>query len=390
MGVASPPDVGLAPRVCGATFEAMDTYDPLVRCGALLSVGVRGAAAGDPRLEADLDTCAVVGVGSIVLFDLDVPRFRAAKAEGADDVEARRAAERNVQSPEQLRALCAYLRRRLGDGLVILVDQEGGEVARLRPERGFEACLPSATELATWSPGRRREAARRQAREIASLGIDGNLAPVVDLGVRPDGPLVRKGRTFSSRSDVVVECARDVVAGHRSEGVATCLKHFPGLGSATLDTHLALPVLGEAFDPRLELAPYRTLLGGKDSPPMVMAAHAVWTEIDAERPASASHAVLTGKLRDELGFTGVISTDSLDMGGATPEGGGSAEAAVASMRAGADLLMDAVNLDGPREGLPHPAILLATALAEAVESGALEGGFEEVDHRAARVRSLRR
>jgi beta-N-acetylhexosaminidase len=368
----------------------MDTYDPLVRCGALLSVGVRGAAAGDPRLESDLDICAAVGVGSIVLFDLDVPRFRAAKAEGADDVEARRAAERNVQSPEQLRALCAYLRRRLGDGLVILVDQEGGDVARLRPERGFEACLPSATEFATWTPGRRREAARRQAREIAGLGIDGNLAPVVDLGVRADGPLVLKGRTFSSRSDVVLECARDVISGHRSEGVATCLKHFPGLGSARLDTHLALPVLGEAFDAGSELAPYRRLLGGGDPPPMVMAGHAIWTEIDAERPASASHAVLSGVLRGELGFTGVISTDSLDMGGATPAGGGSVEAAVASMRAGADLLMDAVNLDGPGDGLPHPARLLASALAEAVDSGSIKGGFDEVDRRAVRVRSLRR
>jgi beta-N-acetylhexosaminidase len=368
----------------------MDTNDPLVRCGALLSVGVRGAAAGDPRLESDLDTCAAVGVGSIVLFDLDVPRFRAAKADGADDAEARRAAERNVQSPEQLRALCAYLRRRLGEGLVILVDQEGGDVARLRPERGFKACLPSATEFATWPPGRRQEAARRQAREIAGLGIDGNLAPVVDLGVQPDGPLVRKGRTFSSRSDVVLECARDVISAHRSEGVATCLKHFPGLGSAAIDTHLALPVLGEAFDVPSELAPYRTLLGSADSPPMVMVGHAVWTEVDAERPASASHAVVTGVLRGEMGFTGVIATDSLDMGGAKPEVGGSVEAAVASLRAGADLLMDAVNLGGPREGLPHPARLLASALAEAADSGSIEGGLGEVDRRAARVRSLRR
>jgi beta-N-acetylhexosaminidase len=368
----------------------MSTNDPLARCGALLSVGVRGTAAGDARLEADLDLCAAVGVGSVVLFDIDVPRFRAAKAEGAEDREARLAAERNVQSPQQLRALCAHLRHRLGDHLLILIDQEGGAVARLRPERGFEACLPSAAIFATWTPWQRREAARRQAREIAGLGIDGNLAPVVDLGVRPDGPLVLKGRTFGAHAEAVVECARDVIRAHHEEGVVTCLKHFPGLGSATLDTHLALPVLGEEFDAHSELAPYRALLGGVDAPAMVMAAHAVWTDIDAARPASASYAVLTGVLRGELGFTGVIATDSLDMAGAAPDGGGPVRAAVASMCAGADLLMDAVNLGGPPEGRLHPAGQLAAALAEAVESGAVEGGFEEVDRRAARVRSLRR
>ena len=368
----------------------MLTPDPLVRCGALLSVGVRGTEAGDPRLESDLEICAAVGVGSIVLFDVDVPRFRAAKVAGAPDLEARRAAERNVRSPRQLRALCTYLRERLGEHLVILIDQEGGEVARLRPERGFEACLPSAAVFATWAPELRRKAARRQAREIAALGIDGNLAPVVDLGTRPDGPLARKGRTFGPDAGTVVECARDLIAGHHAEGVATCLKHFPGLGSAILDTHAALPVLGEGFDADAELAPYRGILGSDDPPAMVMAGHVVWTDVDAERPASASSAVLMGVLRQALGFTGVIATDSLDMGGAAPDGDGSVHAAVASMRAGADLLMDAVNLGGPGEGISHPAGRLAAALAEAVESGTVEGGFEEVARRALRVRSLRR
>lgn len=368
----------------------MPTSDPLLRCGALLSVGVRGASPGDPRLEADLDICARAGVGSVVLFDIDVPRFRAARADGADALEARRLAERNVRSPEQLHTLCAYLRRRLGAQLVILIDQEGGEVARMRPERGFEACLPAAAVFATWTREHRIDAARRQARELAAAGIDGNLAPVVDLGSRPDGPLVRKGRSFGFDPEVVIACASDVISAHHREGVATCLKHFPGLGSAALDTHLALPVLGADYDSEAELAPYRALIGSTDPPGMVMAGHAIWADVDSLRPASASPSVLTGVLRDELGFRGVIATDSLDMGGAAPSGGGSVAAAVASMCAGADLLMDAVNLDGPPEGVPHPAGAMATALAEAVESGAVEGGLDAIDRRAARVRALRR
>lgn len=365
----------------------MPATDSVLRAGALLSVGVRGAVPGDSRLEADLDVCAAAGVGSVVLFDVDVPRYRALLADGHDEDAARWTASRNVESPDQVRALCGYLRSRLGDDLVILVDQEGGAVSRLRSERGFQAPLPSAADLARLDPVDRRAAVRRQAQELASLGLDGNLAPVVDLARRPEGPLAVRGRTFGADADTVIECARDVVAGHRAEGLATCLKHFPGLGSAALDSHHARPVLDDTYDPGVELAPYRTLLADPDPPEMVMASHAVWPTVDAERPASASPAVLRGVLRGELGFEGVIATDSLDMAGA---GAGSVQAAVEALLAGADLLMDAVNLGGPEGGVDHPARALAEAVVEAVESGALAGGWGEIDRRGARVRELRR
>ncbi|MBT8336452.1 MAG: hypothetical protein KJO11_07605, partial [Gemmatimonadetes bacterium] len=233
-----------------------------------------------------------------------------------------------------------------------------------------------------------REAARRQARELAALGIDGNLAPVVDVQRRSDGPLAAKGRLFGGDADLVIACARDVVVAHRAEGLASCLKHFPGLGSADLDSHRARPVLDGDYDAAVELAPYRALLSDEVPPEMVMAAHAVWRAVDPERPASASPRVLRDVLRGELGFDGVIATDSLDMEGAGE--GGSVPAAVAALEAGADLLMDAVNLTGPSEGLPHPARKLAEALAEAVESGRVEGGWDAVERSARRVRGLRR
>lgn len=366
----------------------MTTSDAIRRAGLLLSVGVRGAHAGDPDLEADLELCAAVGVGSVVLFDVDVARYRGLIAEGVEEAEARCAAERNVVSPAQVQRLCAHLRLRLGEGLVILVDQEGGRVARLRPERGFASCLPAASEFARLDRAARRRAALAQARELVALGIDGNLAPVVDLGVRPDGPLAAAGRTFGADPEVVIECARDVIAAHREVGVATCLKHFPGLGSADLDTHEGQPVLGQGYDPTLELAPFRALLSDLPPPEMVMAAHAVWAAVDPDRPASASAKVLRGVLRAEMGFEGVIATDSLDMGGAG--GSGSSAAARDALVAGADLLMDAVNLGHPGVPQTHPARAMAEAVADAVESGAVEGGWNEIARRAARVRALRR
>lgn len=361
--------------------------DALRRAGALLCVGVRGAHPGDPQLEADLDLCASVGVGSIVLFDVDVPRYRALLGEGIEGSQARRAAVRNVTAPGQVRALCDHLRRRLGGGVVILVDQEGGQVARFRPEHGFADSLPSATAFAALTPDEQRVAARAQARELAAAGIDGNLAPVLDLGSRPEGPLAVKERTFSADPDVVVACARVVIEAHRAMGLASCIKHFPGLGSATLDTHHARPILGEAFDPEVELVPWRALLAAARPPEMVMASHAVWPAVDPERPVSLSPAALCGILRGEMGYEGVIATDSLDMAGA---GADSVEAAVAALKAGADLLMDAVNLGGGADGVEHPARRLAEAIVEAVEGGAVAGGWSEIERRAARVRSLRR
>lgn len=365
----------------------------LRRAGALLSVGIRSAHPGDPRLERDLGVCAEVGVGSIVLFDVDVPHYRSLLDAGMDPAEARRTAVRNVESPDQVRALCDHLRDRLGESVVILVDQEGGQVARFRPERGFTATLPSATAFAALPAEARRAAAEAQARELAALGIDGNLAPVVDLGSRPQGPLAAKERTFSADPEVVTACAREVIEAQRAMGLASCIKHFPGLGSADLDTHLARPVLDEAFDAEVQLAPWRALIADPVPPEIVMASHAVWPAVDPDRPVSLSRAALTGVVREEMGYGGVISTDSLDMAGAGPStalGSGSVEAAVAALRAGADLLMDAVNLAGPAEGIDHPARRLAEAVVEAVEAGEVDGGWPEIERRAERVRSLRR
>jgi beta-N-acetylhexosaminidase len=363
--------------------------DEIRLAGSLLTVGLRGAVPGDPGLESDLEICARAGVGGVILFDVDVPTYREAIRGGSAPREARWAAPRNILGPGQLTTLVGYLRSRLGDDLVVMVDQEGGEVARLRRERGFCHSLPSAARFAALSGPEQRDAARRQADALAAVGIDVNLAPVVDLAVLPEGPLAAGQRSYGSNPRRVTGCAQVIVEAHRAAGIASCLKHFPGLGSVADDTHEVLPVLDGVYDPTRELAPYRELIQGPFPPEMIMAAHVVWPHRDAERPASRSTVVLTEVLREELGFQGVIATDSLDMGAALD--GVSAEAAlVQALSAGADALIYAANLDAAEFSDGHPALRLATALAGAVEDGALADGWAEVRRRRERLRRLRR
>lgn len=364
------------------------TNDEIRRAGALLTVGLRGAMPGDPALEADLDVCAKAGVGGVILFDVDVPAYRAALGRGMAPRDARWAATRNITGPGQLTSLVGYLRSRLGPDLVVMVDQEGGPVSRLRPERGFHGTLPSAARFAALGGSEQRSAARAQAEALASLGIDVNLAPVVDLAVLPDGPLAARERTFGDDPRRVTGCARAILEANRASGVASCLKHFPGLGTVPEDTHEVLPILDGIYDPKRELAPYRELIQGPSPPEMVMAAHLLWPHRDPERPASRSSVALTDVLRDELGFEGVVATDSLDMGavldGTTPEG-----AVVEALTAGADALLYAANLSEHEFADGHPALRLATALARAVDDGALSGGWAEVEARRERIRGLR-
>lgn len=371
----------------------------LMRVGRLLVTGVRGAVPGDPQLEADLDCCARIGVGGILLFDVDVPTWRRAVARGVDPDEARWQAERNIRSPGQLKTLIGYLRERLGADILVLVDQEGGSVARLRPERGFRQALPSAAEFAARSGTEQRTLADRQARELAELGIDVNLAPVIDVGHEPEAVLVGQQRVLGHEPRRVLASAQAVIDAHSAAGVHTCVKHFPGLGSVRRDTHQMQARLDERYDRAAELAPYRELISGPRPPAMVMAAHVIWPEVDPGRVVSQSRAALQGVLRDELGFEGVIATDSLDMAGAD---GSSAEqaatrpasdspqvAAVRALEAGADLLIHAANLrDGDFDD-GHPIERVARALTAAVEAGRVLGGWGEIDRRAECVHALR-
>lgn len=335
--------------------------------GRLLVVGIRGAAPGEHLLEADLQACREAGVGGIILFDVDVPAL--SRLPHADPL----AAPRNIRSPEQLAALVEYVRDQLGPDLWISVDQEGGQVARLSPRRGF-AADPSAEEFAALATPLRIEAARAQADRLASLGINLNFAPCVDLRLNPESEiLARNGRVYSDRPGIVIEAANTVLDAHAAAGVAACLKHFPGHGSSAADTHEGVADITGTWQREVELAPYIEL--GTRPGLCVMVAHVQHQDLDPSLPASLSPRIIDGLLRSEIGFDGVVVTDSIDML-AIARRWSPTEAAVAAVQAGADLVVDGFNLT-PRD--EHPATAMASALEERISPERLRRSLDRLD-----------
>ncbi|MFL6074472.1 MAG: glycoside hydrolase family 3 N-terminal domain-containing protein [Mycobacteriales bacterium] len=238
----------------------------------------------------------------------------------------------NITGPDQLRALAGGLRE-AGEDVLVAVDEEGGDVTRLHAADGS----PSPGNLALGAAGdpdvTRRIAAAIGA-ELAAARVNLNLAPVADVNTNPDNPIIGT-RSFGADPDVVAAHVVAYVEGLQSTGVAGCAKHFPGHGDTSLDSHLALPtVTGDLADLAPHLVPFRAAI--KAGVRSILTAHVVFPALD-ERPATISHRLLTGLLREELGFDGVIVTDSMTMA-AIADGVGTAEGAVQALLAGADLI----------------------------------------------------
>lgn len=248
----------------------------------------------------------------------------------------------NITSPEQLTTLTDRLQKAAGaTPLLIAVDQEGGRIARLKEEFGFPATLP-AGEL-----GRQNDLAltRRHAdalaRTLQKAGINLNLAPVVDLNVNPDNPVIGKlDRSFSAGPSVVAAHAREFILAHRDHGILCCLKHFPGHGSSATDSHKGFVDVTSTWSPA-ELQPFRTLIaaGLADT---VLTAHVFNAKLDPDLPATLSGATVDGLLRRKLGFSGVVISDDLTMG-AIADHYSLEEAVEKAINAGVDILLLADN-----------------------------------------------
>jgi beta-N-acetylhexosaminidase len=240
---------------------------------------------------------------------------------------------RNVESAEQVRALVASVRA-LGVRLIFL-DQEGGPVDRLRDLIG-----PSPSFARAAAAGQARGAGALAGAALTSLDVDVDLAPVVDRALPAAGADVLGERCASDDAGAVIRAAAEFLGGLHDEGVGGCLKHFPGLGRARLDTHLELPVVPEdRHQEALDLAPFDALMTVARA---VMISHAADPD---GRPASLSFERATVLLRDILGFDGAAFSDDLEMGalaafGTLPER--STEAAAA----GCDLLFICKQIEG--------------------------------------------
>ncbi|MEU8773959.1 glycoside hydrolase family 3 N-terminal domain-containing protein [Streptomyces sp. NPDC048606] len=268
----------------------------------------------------------------------------------------------NTRAPEQIAALSDGLQRAAADSgagvpLLLSVDQEHGAVARIgRPA----TLLPGAMALgAGGSVADARRAARVAGIELAALGVRQDYAPVADVNVNPANPVIGV-RSFGSDPRAVAELAAAQVRGYQAAGVAATAKHFPGHGDTETDSHVGLPVMRHTREQWEELdePPFRAAVeAGVDA---VMTAHIVFPALDPSGdPATLSRPIVTGILRERLGFRGVVVTDALDMAGVR-EKYGDDRIPVLAVKAGCDQLLNA----------PDLALARRSVLA-AVESGEL-------------------
>jgi len=293
------------PRIAPASREAQDartTPSPV----SPVAEG-RGAK---PSLSDMIGQMIMVGFGGVELEEKD-PLLASIRAGRTGNIllfaRGAAAGPKNIVSPGQLRLLTARLQKAAPRPLFIAVEQEGGRAQALSPERGFEGGRAAAV-LGKGNPDGTRRAARRMGLEMAALGINFDLAPVADLAINPFHPAIAGlQRSFGADPQSAAAHAIAFGEGLAQAGVAPCLKHFPGYGSAGEAD--ALPDISATWRPA-ELIPFQTAIRA-GLPGAVMPGRMRHRGLDALHPASLSAPVLTGLLRGKLGFTGVIISDDL-------------------------------------------------------------------------------
>jgi beta-N-acetylhexosaminidase len=326
--------------------------DIVRRVGQRFMVGFEG-------LTASADVKALVrefGVGGIVLF------------------------ARNVAEPEQVAELVRELQAAARDAgherpLFVAVDQEGGRVARLREPWTL---WPAARAVGrAGSEELSEQVGRALASELSACGIRWDFAPCVDVDTNPRNPVIGD-RSFGDDPDLVGRLGAAMIRGLQGGGVAASAKHFPGHGDTELDSHHELPAVDHSRSrlEDVELRPFRAAIAAGVA--SVMTSHILVRELDAERPATLSPAVIGGLLRKDLGWTGVVVTDDLEMKAVaarhTP-----ARIAVMAAQAGCDLMASCKTHDSQVEAIE--------ALVRACESG--EVPFKEAEAAEARLRALK-
>ena len=238
---------------------------------------------------------------------------------------------RNIAAPAELRALTAAIRDILGAQAPILVDQEGGRVARLKPPH-WEAFPPAAALEGAPAPAIRANALL-MGRACVGMGLDVVCAPVLDLRL-PGAHGVIGDRAVSAAPAETARVGAQWVAGLQAAGAIPVMKHIPGHGRALADSHHELPrVAAAAADLAADIAPFRALAA---SGAWAMTAHVLYEAWDAARPATISPSVINDIIRREIGFDGVLVTDDLAMGALQ---GASGDLAAAALSAGCDLVL---------------------------------------------------
>lgn len=317
---------------------------PSELAGAVLHTGIPGTTLD----EATRHTLEEIGPSGVILF------------------------RRNIEGPEQLQALTSELHA-LPSRPLVSIDHEGGRVMRVgAPFTHFPPMRLVEDEDTAQQVG------AAIGKELASVGIDIDFAPVLDVDSNPDNPIIGD-RAFGRDPEIVSRLALAFARGLQACGVLACGKHFPGHGDTDRDSHLELPTVSHdrtRLD-SIELPPFRA--AAENNLPMLMTAHVLYPALDPKHPATLSTAILQDLLRGELGYDGVIVSDDLEMR-ALGNAETIPEAAVQSLRAGCDWLLVCNDFDNTRATWRR--------LVQAIEAGELEE--TQLAEKVARVRALPR
>ncbi|MFX3636614.1 MAG: beta-N-acetylhexosaminidase [Candidatus Pristimantibacillus sp.] len=259
--------------------------------------------------------------------------------------------------------------------LLISIDQEGGKVNRMPKE--FTA-LPSNKRVgATNDPALAVTMGKLLAEELKATGFNMNFAPVLDVNSNPNNPVIGS-RSFGTTADLVTRMGIAEMKGIRDTGIIPVVKHFPGHGDTSVDSHIELPIVHKTKDElaQLEWLPFQAAIEqGTDA---IMVAHILFPKIDADKPASLSSVIIGDQLRGTMGYDGVVMTDDMTMGAIT-KNYGLAEAALASVQAGTDIVLVAHGYDKAR--------LVRDTLLNNVNKGTLTQ--ERIDESVLRILTMK-
>ncbi|MDD5623065.1 MAG: beta-N-acetylhexosaminidase [Actinomycetota bacterium] len=300
------------------TEQTSSTLDRMI--GEMIILGFRGTEVNNSSgIIQDINK---YNIGGVILFDYDAPS---------------KSFPRNILDPYQTKKLIEDLKKFTHDDLLIAVDAEGGYVNRLKAEYGFIK-VKSAQEMGKNNPEDTFLEISPLAMELDSLGFDLNFAPVVDVNTNKDNPVIGKlERSFSDDPLKVYEHAGSFIDAMHKYDIMTAIKHFPGHGSSTEDSHLGLVDITDTYNRETELFPYRKLIeDGKVD--IIMTAHIMNTDIDSGNPATLSSRFLQDILRGELNYEGAIVSDDMQMD-AIATHFGFEEAITKAINAGCDLLI---------------------------------------------------
>lgn len=321
---ATLPPLTVPPPTPMPTSLSTPMVDLDTKIGQMLMLGFRGmdVKPGDSIASDVRDR----HLGAVVLFNYDT---------------ILQAYTRNISSPAQLQALNNSLQALAQTPLFISADQEGGRVTRLTESNGFPATQSEQFYGTKNDLNLTRMAAEAEGKVLKAAGINLVLAPVVDLNINPNNPIIGKyERSFSADPQIVTDNARAEIDGYHAQGILTTLKHFPGHGSSTADSHLGFVDVTPTWQ-EIELEPYRNLInaGVVDA---IMTAHIFNAKLDSQYPATLSKNIITGILREQLKYDGVVISDDMQMG-AIRQYFGYEQAVELAINAGVDILAIANN-----------------------------------------------